>query len=435
MNLLERREPRGRVMSKGSFLVKKESAIPFSLLLFYLFLEYGRPQTLLPFLKVLRLSGIAVVLLALSVLSSGKIRFKEKQTILFLFLLGLMVIHGPIAVNNYWTLMIFITMVMNFIVFLALIHCVDDQEKYDRLLKTWLGIHVFLAIVGFLKKGVGVGGFLGDENDFCLVLNMIIPFSFFFAVSASGKERIYYIALTGLFLFVIILTGSRGGFVGLCTAFIYCWLRSKRKILVTFLILGLSIFAYIVAPKTYHDEIRSITEQGTSSGTGEQRIYTWNIGWHMFLDNPIIGVGQGNFPYVFQKYEFQVTGSDEPYYGRSVAGRAAHSIYFTLLPELGLIGTILFLMIVLYTFSDLKLIKKITLKNTNTKASVKPDRSYFTALALEGSLITYLASSVFISTLYYPNFWFLIGFIISYKNMLVSNEKNVTSLSYAKSIK
>jgi hypothetical protein len=54
-----------------------------------------------------------------------------------------MVIHGPIAVNNYWTLMIFLSMVMNFFVYLALIHYVDDQVKYDRLVRIWLGVHVF----------------------------------------------------------------------------------------------------------------------------------------------------------------------------------------------------------------------------------------------------------------------------------------------------
>jgi O-antigen ligase len=341
-----------------------------------------------------------------------------------------MVVHGPIAVNNYWALIVFIDMVMNFIVYLSLIHFVNDQDKYDKLLKTWLGIHVFLAIIGIVKHGRGIGGFLGDENDFCLALNMVIPFPFFFAITSSGKKRIYYVALTCLFLFVIMLTGSRGGFVGLCTTFVYCWFRSKQKILVTFIIIVLSIFAYFAAPKTYIDRIHSITEQGTSSGTGEARTYTWGIGWHMFLDNPIMGVGQGNFPSVFKKYEFQVTGSDTPFHGRSVAGRAAHSVYFTLLPELGLMGTIPFLLIILYTFKDLKHIKKIALNNRDTKVSFQPDRFYYIALALEGSLITYLVSSVFISTLYYPNLWFLIGFIMAYKKIVASKEDSAASLSY-----
>ena len=422
---------RERVASNVVSVGKKESLIPFSLLLFYLFLEYGRPQALLPFLGVLRLSGVTIVLLALSVIFSGKIQLKEKQTLLYLFLLGLMVIHGPIAVNNYWALMIFIEMMMNFIVFLSLILCVDDQDKYDRLLKTWLGIHLFLAIIGIVKHGRGIGGFLADENDFCLALNMVIPFPFFLSITATGKKRINYLVLTCLFLFVIMLTGSRGGFVGLCTTFLYCWLRSKRKILVTFLVLLLAIFAYLVSPQTYGDRIHSIAEEGTSSGTGEARVYTWKIGWHIFLDNPIMGVGQGNFPWVFGKYEQQVTRSDAPFHGRSVAGRAAHSIYFTMLPELGLMGTIPLIAIILYTFKDLKQIKKMALKNVNPKTGVKADRSYYIALALEGSLITYLVSSIFISTLYYPNLWFLIGFIISFKRILISKENNVASLSYA----
>ena len=77
----------------------------------------------------------------------------------------------------------------------------------------------------------------------------------------------------------------------------------------------------------------------------------------MFLDNPILGVGQGNFPYVFQKYELKVTGSNEAFYGRSVAGRQAHSIYFTMLPELGIIGTCIFIGMIINTLKDLKTIK------------------------------------------------------------------------------
>ena len=423
--------------------MKKESLVPLSLLLFYLCLEYGRPQDLLPFLRVLRLPTITIILLALSLIISGKIQLlKDKQTTLLMFLLGLMVVHGPIAVNNYWALMIFITMVMNFIVFLSLIHYVDNLDKYERLVKIWLGIHVFLAIIGIMKTGRGIGGFLADENDFCMTMNMIIPFSFFLAMNTSGGKKIYYIVLTSLFLFVIILSNSRGGFVGLIAAFIYCWLRTKRKIL-TALIMGvLAVFAVVVAPSAYWDRIHSISEEGADKGTGEERVYTWKIGWHMFLDNPIIGVGQGNFPWVFQKYELQVTGSDDPFYGRSVAGRAAHSIYFTMLPELGILGTGIFFAMIYYTFIDLRTIKdrlfnkghKVpyrelrTIKDRsfnkgNKVLNPSSDKYLSLALALEGSLVSYLVSGAFISILYYPNLWFLMGFIISLKYIVIKDLK------------
>ena len=97
---------------------------------------------------------------------------------MYLLLLLLMIVHGPIAVNNYWALMIFITMSSTFIVIIAISNVVNDDDKFKKLVTVWLAVHLFLAIIGIIHKGVGIGGFLGDENDFCMTLNMIIPFSF-----------------------------------------------------------------------------------------------------------------------------------------------------------------------------------------------------------------------------------------------------------------
>jgi len=428
------RDPGGTDLSKRTPFDKKKSLIPFSLLLFYLLLEYGRPQDQIPFLSVLHLPAITIVLLLLSILSSGNLRLKGKQAVLFLGLLGLMVAHGPIAVNNYWALMVFITMAINFIVFLSLTLFVDDEEKYEKLIKVWLSIHVILALIGLMKgSGRGIGGFLGDENDFCMTMNMIIPFPFFLAMSEVGKKRILYLGLTLTFLTVIILTQSRGGFVGLLATIIYCWLRTKKKVVTALLIAILAGFALLIAPSSYWSEVRSIQEEGASKGTGGERVYTWGIGWHMFLDNPIMGVGQGNFPWAFKKYEFQATGSDEPFRGRSVAGRMAHSIYFTMLPELGLIGTLLFLGMVGMNIRDLNYIKKNTIqKPKQQKERSAGSKKYHLALALEGSMIAYLVSGAFISILYYPNFWIFTGFVISLKNIVIQSQNDLVSVTNCK---
>jgi hypothetical protein len=72
--------------------------------------------------------------------------------------------------------MVFIGMMMNFIFYLSLIRFVDSPEKYEKLIKVWLLVHVFMAFIGILKGGKGIGGFLGDENDLCMTLNMVFPF-------------------------------------------------------------------------------------------------------------------------------------------------------------------------------------------------------------------------------------------------------------------
>jgi len=189
----------------------------------------------------------------------------------------------------------------------------------------------------------------------------------------------------------------------------------------TALIMGLlAVVAVLVAPSSYWDEVRSITEEGTSKGTGAERIYTWGVGWHMFLDNPVMGVGQGNFPYAFRKYEVEVGHGEEGYHGRSVAGRAAHSIYFTMLPELGIVGTGIILLMVFHMFKDLKAINSRSGRSGPRKyrrPNPLSNRNYALALGLEGGLISFLISGAFISVLYYPNVWVLMGFIASLKTI------------------
>ena len=210
-------------------IIKKESMVPFYLIVLYLFLEYVRPQLLVPFLRNLHIPAITVILIAISLLFSGKLSFKGKQTVLYIVLLGEMVIHGPIAVNNYWAFQRFYEMSVTFIAYLGIINFVDSEEKYDKLIKLWLNLFIFLAIFGILNKGVGVGGFIGDENDFCMAMNMVLPFALFGIFSANGKsKKIYFLFLICLYLSSI-LTYSRGGFVGLASVMIYCWIRSAKS--------------------------------------------------------------------------------------------------------------------------------------------------------------------------------------------------------------
>lgn len=393
--------------------------LPFLLLLVYLFFEYGRPQALLRPLSVLHIPAVTAVLLAAMLFLRGRVRLEERQTLLFVLLLGLMVVHGPIAVNNYWTLMVFIGMCFNFIAFLAIVHFVDDEERFSKLVDVWLKVHVLVALIGIVNKGTGAGGFLGDENDLCMTLNMVLPFPYFLSMSAPTRSRrIYYIALACLFLFVIILTQSRGGFVGLIATALYCWWRSKRKLLSAAVAAVLALFVALAAPPSYWDEIRSIAGENSPAnpyGTGAERYYSWKVAWGMFLDNPVMGVGQGNYPWNVGVYEEKL-GFAEGFHERSLAGRQAHSLYFTLLPELGLIGVVLFGSMVLLTVRDLRRIQRFpAIGGKGEDVRIPPA---VVATALEASLVGYLASGVFISILYYPNFWLLMGFSLSLHRIL-----------------
>ena len=405
-------------------ILSRESMFPFYLIIIYLLLEFGRPQSLIPFLKVLHLPGITVGLIAISLLLFRKLYFKDIQTVLMILLLCEMIIHGPIAVNNYWAYKVFYSMLINFIAFLGIVSFIDNDLKYAKLINTWFIIFIFLAIIGIISGGKGIGSFIGDENDFCMALNMIIPFSIFGIFSAKSKiGKIYFFILSCLFILVNALTMSRGGFLGLACVGFYCWLRSNKKFILTILLGLLVIFMFIAAPTQYWDEVESIqnersqTEQNKQFGTGWQRIYSWKIAWYQFLENPIIGVGQGNYPWNVGEIEKKM---GIQWQTRSLSGRAAHSLYFTLLPELGLIGTLIYFLIVIFSIKDLIYIKKVLKKYKDLISDDETKKIYYMVLALEGSLVGFFISSIFISTLYYPNFWVSCAFIVSLKKIIHS---------------
>ena len=404
--------------------VLQGSKLPYYLVLLYLFLEFGRPQESIPGLGALRLSAIVVVILMTALAFSRKAIFIDKQTKLFALLLALMAIHTPLALNNYWAFYITEGMFITFVAYLSIIIFVDSLERFKALMSVWLGIHLYLAITGIMHGGRGIGGFLGDENDFCMVLNMVIPFAFFTALGDTGKlKKAISIGLLLFFLFANMLTLSRGGFIGLAAVGVYCWFRSPRKIVSAALIGFLILFMIQYAPDTYWKEVKSIQQEGASEGTGEERVYQWKIGWKMFLDNRIFGVGQGNFPFQFAKYE-EASGFQEGLHGRSRAGRAAHSLYFTLLPELGIVGALIYLGMIYHVYKDTRFIRQSSLKKLTGLPVEEKKKIFYFAHAMEGSLIGFFVSGIFISVLYYPSFWILMGFIVALRKVVSTNYEN-----------
>lgn len=415
----------------GSFAPSRqvpESKAGFYLVLAYLLFEFGRPQDMLPFLKIIPLGTGLSVLILLNVLMSGKLDFSRTTTKLWIPLFVVMAIHVPIARNNYWALMTFKDMVLLYSVYLGIVAFVDSVEKMMTLMKTWVGILGFLAVMGIIKGGVGIGAWMADENDFCMVMNMATPFGYFLFFGAEGmKQKLKYLGLMGTFVLAAMTSLSRGGFIGLASVGVYCWYRSPKKLTALLLVVVAIVFMLIAAPDKYWDEMSSSTSEETMEiGTGAERLYTWGIGMEMFLYNPIIGIGQSNFPWTFELYE-----GGRTFLERSIAGRQAHSAWVTLLSELGLAGILIIGGMLLQCYKDLKFVRtKFTPVASREKhgqtISAKEDMRVYLARAMEGSLIGFIVSGVFISILWYPSLWIMLGFVVALRNIAEDKPSDVS---------
>ncbi len=147
-----------------------------------------------------------------------------------------------------------------------------------------------------------------------------------------------------LCVFAILGTVSRGGLVSLAVMLVLSGVFSgsgRRGMTIFLLVLVTGIAgAYVaaLAPKYVRDRI-------VHSDGGSGRSDLWRIGWRIVQDDPVLGVGAGNFPIVSVHYVLRpgtITRSDLIVDERKVA----HNVYLEIPAELGLIGLALFLSII-----------------------------------------------------------------------------------------
>ena len=399
--------------------VQKESNVGFYLVMLAMLFEFGRPQDVLPPLKAIPIPTLLDVSVLIAVLVSGKATFANLQTKLWMGLLVFMAMWVPFARNNFWALMTLKEMALYFFFYLGIVTFVNTTSKMQKLIFMWLGVHAFLGVNGILHHGHGVGGWLGDENDFGMEMNVAVPVAFFmYQAAASQRARLLYVVLLGLLVMTVVATSSRGAFLGLMAVGVYCWFYSPRKVMSLVVGACLAGLVMIAAPQEYWDRISSISDDSTmDTGTAGQRMFTWGIGWEMFQANPVFGVGQGNFPWTIGEYM-----GGRTWQTKSLAGRQAHSLYFTLLPELGLVGVIIFGTMVYLNYRDTRVSQLLTPMSRGMAAErvkendLQLSRAILYGNAILGGMIGYLATSAFISTLYYPTFWILMGLAVALRN-------------------
>jgi O-antigen ligase len=399
--MIERAEP---VVS-----IYRSNNSTFVLLCCYLLFEFGRPQNLIPGLTYLHLPMLMLLTIGFRLVNNHAIDFSNKQVRLFLAMIILMVGHVPFAVNNYWAFQMSYVTVLYFIAGMGIMYLTRDIEEVLRIFRFLAFAFFILAVMGLIYKGKIPGSStMGDENDFALAVNFAIPMFLFQALlTDSIKKKIFYFSAICIGMLAVISSMSRGGFVGFVPVAVYCWLRLPKKMIATiaaFIMLGIIA---IQAPADYWDEIATIG-QGRDEGTADLRMYYWERGGMMFLDNPIFGVGPGNFPWRIQEYE-----PPEGRHGRHHGSRPAHSLYFTLLPELGLVGTGIFAAMLWRFIKNKRRIALII----DIENSSQVTKSYehellknirYTIYMMEGGMIAYLVTGAFLSVLYYPYFWTIV---------------------------
>jgi O-antigen ligase len=396
--------------------------LPVAMIILWLGLEYSRPPNPMKVPLMLSLALLAGWLL------HGTKRWNP-QIVLMLLFVAQMVLMIPFTENNFAARMTTreVLIVIAFIA-IPMAHFIDTLRRLQIVLYSWIAFFVYMAVWALGHGGNGPGGASAgvDENYTALFMTMAISLAFFGALTVRRSFiRVALFAFVGLFVMVIVLGASRGGFVGLVAVAFYCWWRSPGKIVSSIgALVALAVFLYFV-PASYVNEVKTISD--TSESTADARLTFWGIAVQMWADNPVFGVGPGNFPWVSGFYQ----SVDEE--GSALGMNVTHSLYFELLAEMGTTGVLCWFGILWMNFRDFRFVTQLSsrtqrrAKRLGRRRLTGQQRTQLERLrnadawarALTSATIGFVVCSLFLSTLYYTTFWLLSAMTVALREATI----------------
>lgn len=290
------------------------------------------------------------------------------------------------------------------IIFVVIVNAVRTEARLRWLLllavlvSIWLSAGALndyrlgnLTVEGYRVGGRG-NGIFGNSNDLALHLVTIIPIAAGLLFASRGLLRKSFYAVSILLMIAaVVVTYSRGGFLGLMGAFaVLGWKLGRRHRLAVFgagAALGVGLLAF--APGSYGVRLLSILIPSLdpvgshAAREGELMRSLW-----VAIRRPLFGVGMGN--YVLMSYDSRVT----------------HNAYTQVAAELGTPALVCYLV---FVFTPLRRMGRVWRETLE-----RPDDHRFNYLAagIQASLVGYMVSSFFASVAYLWYVYYLVGYAV-----------------------
>jgi O-antigen ligase len=205
-----------------------------------------------------------------------------------------------------------------------------------------------IGVLGALVLMQGGGGRLGtrgtmDPNDLAAVMAMGLPFALGMAVRDRGLRRLAALAAALIMAAVVVRTESRGGTIAfvLGAVIFSLGLPGRRKFVLLAAIVLAGIGAWSLATPDFRDRISSITsldqDYNYTEYGGRKQIWARARGY--IAEHPVTGLGAGNFGVA--------EGATAREHGQPAVWAATHNAYLQAFAELGVLGGVLFLSLVI----------------------------------------------------------------------------------------
>jgi putative inorganic carbon (hco3(-)) transporter len=252
-------------------------------------------------------------------------------------------------------------------------HLFNDRKNYGKFV--WLYVISLILVIGYTTfRHLGYGlfdkqaahfvmnPFYNDHTSYGAVIAMFIPFLAIFSFSATGKPSVRWMARAALFILLVafFLSYARAAWLSLIVAILFGIMIRLR---IRFRTLAITIVSVLCVVLLFQKQIVMYLERNTeessanlmqhfesisnisSDASNLERINRWSCAIRMFRDRPVFGYGPGT--YMFRYAPYQLT-KDRTIISTNAGDLGnAHSEYLGPLAESGLLGMLVFLVLVI----------------------------------------------------------------------------------------
>jgi probable O-glycosylation ligase (exosortase A-associated) len=324
------------------------------------------------------------------------------------------------------------------LVFMLIVNTVTSPRRIERIcwvivlafgyisFRAWMDYARGVNLVEGGRVAGAAGGFFENPNDLALNLAAFLPLAMMY-VKRPGAiiKRLLSAAIVVLMLGAIVFTKSRSGMLGAVAMFgVYLLVTRSLKPSV---VLGLVVAGMLVVPampQSFWERMESITDsQKDTTGSREERRLLMEQAWTIFLQNPITGIGAGQF----QNY-------GQP--GQAKKWRVTHNAYLQVAAELGIFGLALFLFIVWRGFSAAWWTRRhlswIYRRRSRKKPTAEPedgltaDERHFLqthAAAMLACLTGWAVCAFFASVAFNWTIYYLLGLSVAARDVVRARER------------
>lgn len=366
---------------------------------------------------------------ALMILATLTVRYKElssqapwKNQPVLKWMIAILVMYG-LMINFAVVPEVHKTFTYDFAKLVIIIFATYKLINSEKALDACLWVYIFgVTYIGYIAysvgrdgqgrvEGIGMIDTGGDGNMTAAAMVPALIILTYMAWLGNKKIKILAVFCGALIANGIVLINSRGAFLGavagaLFFLFYMIFSRHQRKgqrgTAILIIVVALAGTVY-VADDAFWTRMETIQDVDDGGKSGSHRIDFWMATFDVLQDYPL-GVGIQGFIELSPNY------LPEHYFDGRKTGKATHSTWFQVLSEIGWLGILFLLALLVSTYKLSRNTKRYLISTENYDA-------YYKMLALDGALISFLIAASFIDRGRSEMLYWLILFIAIASNI------------------